>query len=117
MIWSQVDPADLTCVSNEGILDGGALATEAGFVLLVFVRNRWLRRVGLLMGFSLVAGLDIIMRLPNWGLFIMLGAFVDWNGIHDRIRSVRSPRSDSRRVATPIADPHVNEAHPAPASF
>lgn len=67
-------------------LGAGGMFTELLFIGIVFARDRpWIRRGLLLLGVSLVAGLDQLMQLPNPVLLTMLLLFVDWNGIQHRV--------------------------------
>lgn len=65
------------------LFGAGALFTELGFVAIVLVFDRpWARRTLLVAGVGLVAGLELLMQLPNPVLLAMLLLFIDWNGIH-----------------------------------
>jgi hypothetical protein len=68
----------------------GAVTTQFLFVFIVFIRNRWLKALWLSFGLGFLIGLDVMMRLPNPVLMILLGLFVPWADLLEWYRT-RSP--------------------------
>lgn len=93
------------------LLGAGALFSELLFIAVVFVRNSpWTRRALLLLGVSLVVGLDQLMQLPNPVLLAMLLLFVDWNGAQLRVSLWIEGHSMSSSVFAPRL--RATEDHP-----
>jgi hypothetical protein len=63
---------------------GGVVASELGFVAIMFVRRSWQRAALLAVGFGFVVSLGVVMQLPNPVLLALLLVFVNWNWVVER---------------------------------